>query len=127
MSFADIVVTVMEQHPMRRIREVLRLRHELKLSHRQISASMGMSKGSVHAYLQRAEEAGLTWEAARGQDDAAIEARLFHDTAGRNEPPRRAPVARVPGGGIVVAAVGEAVQLQPVLRPVRRVCTFRRR
>jgi transposase len=77
---------------MRRIREVLRLRHELKLSHRQISASTGMSKGSVHAYLRRAEEAELTWEAARGLDDAAIEARLFHDTVGRNEPPRRVPV-----------------------------------
>jgi transposase len=91
-SQADIVVAVMEQHPMRRIREVLRLRHELKLSERQISASTAMSKSSVHDYLRRATEAGLTWEAARDLDDAAVEAQLFQYVAGRNEPPRRVPI-----------------------------------
>jgi hypothetical protein len=76
---------------MRRIREVLRVRHELKLTQRQISASTGMSKSSVHDYLRRAEQAGLRWEAARAMDDAAVEAKLFH-AAGWNEPPRRLPI-----------------------------------
>jgi hypothetical protein len=49
-----------------------------------------MSKSTVHGYLRRADAAGLIWEAARGLDDAAIEARLFHD-ATRNEPPGACP------------------------------------
>jgi len=76
---------------MRRIREVLRLKHECGLSHRGISASTGMSKGSVSDYLRRAEEAGLTWEQARELDDGALEARLFINV-GQNLPPTRAPI-----------------------------------
>ena len=76
---------------MRRIREVLRLKHECGLSHRGISASTGMSKGSVSDYLRRAEEAGLTWEQARELDDGALEARLFINV-GQNLPPARAPI-----------------------------------
>ena len=49
---------------MRKIREVLRLKYESRLSHRSISASTGMSKGSVSDYLRRAGEADLTWEIA---------------------------------------------------------------
>lgn len=76
---------------MRRIREVLRLKNECRLSHRQISASTGMSKGSVSDYLRRAGEAGVTWEQACELDDAELERRLFHDD-GRNPPPERAPI-----------------------------------
>ena len=76
---------------MRRIREVLRLKYECGLSHRGVSASTGMSKGSVSDYLRRADEAGLTWEQARELDDAALEQRLFR-AVGCNEPPERAPI-----------------------------------
>jgi transposase len=76
---------------MRRIREVLRLKYECGLSHRNVSASTGMSKGSVSDYLRRADEAGLTWELARELDDAELERRLFR-AIGCNEPPDRAPV-----------------------------------
>ena len=76
---------------MRRIREVLRLKYECGLSHRSISASTGMSKGSVHDYLRRADEAGMTWERARELDDAAVESQLF-TAVGRSEPPERAPI-----------------------------------
>jgi transposase len=76
---------------MRKVREVLRLRHEQGLTQRQISASTGVSKGAIGDYLCRAEKAGLTWEQARPLDDAAVEARLFR-LIGRNEPARRVPI-----------------------------------
>ena len=50
----------MERHPMRKVREILRLRFERGLSHRQISASTGVSKGSLSEYLRRAANAGVT-------------------------------------------------------------------
>jgi transposase len=76
---------------MRQIREVLRLKFECGLSHRAISASIGISKGSVADYLDRAAEAGLSWDQARHLDDPEVERRLFK-LVGRNEPPTRAPI-----------------------------------
>ena len=76
---------------MRKIREVLRLKFEHKLSHRAISTTVGISKGSVAQYLKRAKEAEMSWERARGLDDAEVERRLFKDI-GRNEPRKRAPI-----------------------------------
>jgi transposase len=61
---------------MRRIREVLRLKHECELSYKSIARSLGLSKGSVFNYLARAEAAGLTYTAATALDDAALLARL---------------------------------------------------
>ena len=84
-------VARMDRHTMRKVREILRLRHEQGLTQRQISASTGVSKGAVGEYLRRADEAGLTWEQARPLDDGAIEARLFR-MVGRNEPTRRVPI-----------------------------------
>lgn len=76
---------------MRKIREILRLHHDSRLTQRQISASTGVSKGAVSEYLKRAHQAGLTWEQARTLDDVAVENRLFR-LVGRNEPPRRVPI-----------------------------------
>jgi transposase len=61
---------------MRRIREVLRLKHECALSHAQIAGALGLSKGSVSNYLARAELAGLSHRDAAELDDAALLARL---------------------------------------------------
>jgi len=61
---------------MRRIREVLRLKHECRLSYGEIARSLGIAKGSVANYLARAEGAGLTHDAAAALDDAALLARL---------------------------------------------------
>jgi DNA-binding NarL/FixJ family response regulator len=44
---------------MRRIREVLRLRHQ-GLTERVIARMIGASNGVVHGYLRRARLAGLT-------------------------------------------------------------------
>ena len=80
-----------ERHLMRRIREVLRLRFERKLSHREISAAVGISKGSVFDYLARAEAARLDWATASQLSEDDVERRLFR-VLGRNEPPERAPI-----------------------------------
>ena len=81
----------MDRHTMRKVREILRLHHESRLTQRQISASTGVSKGTVSEYLLRAKRAGLTWEEARALDDSTVETRLFR-LVGRSEPPRRVPI-----------------------------------
>lgn len=62
---------------MRKIRDVLRLKFEAGLSHQQIAAASGLSKGAVTKYLQRAEVAGMGWPVPEGLDDVQLEARLF--------------------------------------------------
>jgi predicted DNA-binding protein (UPF0251 family) len=46
---------------MRKIKEVLRLRNELKLDQRQIARSCSISVSTVHEYLKRAEAAKVGW------------------------------------------------------------------
>ena len=43
---------------MRKLREVLRLRFELKLGYQQIGRSCSIGVSTVHQYLKRAEAAG---------------------------------------------------------------------
>ena len=56
---------------MRKIKEVLRLRNELKLDQRQIARSCPISVSTVHEYLKRAEAAKVGWPLPEGWDDAA--------------------------------------------------------
>jgi transposase len=76
---------------MRRVREVLRLKHVLDLSERQIESAVGVGHGTVGAYIRRAAQAGLAWEQAEKLSDAEVEALLFQQV-GRNEPAARAPI-----------------------------------
>jgi transposase len=62
---------------MRKIRDVLRLRHEANLSHKQIAVAMGISKGAVAKYLSLSAAHGLNWPLPDDLDDAALERRLF--------------------------------------------------
>jgi transposase len=62
---------------MRRIREVLRLRHAQGLTERVIARTLGVSNGVVHGYLRRARLAGLSWPLPDGLDDEALELLLF--------------------------------------------------
>jgi transposase len=62
---------------MRRIRDVLRLKFWQGLSERAIAASLGLSKGSVGSYTQRAHHAGLTWPLPEGLDDDSLELLFF--------------------------------------------------
>jgi transposase len=62
---------------MRKIRDVLRMRFEIRLSERQIARAMALSSGSVNAYLQRARLAGLGWPLPADLDDGSLERLLF--------------------------------------------------
>jgi transposase len=65
---------------MRKLREVLRLRYELKLGYQQIGRSCAIGVGTVHKYLKRAEAVGLTWPLPEGWDEARVEAALSPQT-----------------------------------------------
>lgn len=62
---------------MRMITEVLRLHYSCGLSYKQISKSLGCSRGAVSEYIHRAQAAGLSWPLPAELDDAQIEQRLF--------------------------------------------------
>lgn len=62
---------------MRKIKDVLRLKLEAKLSHEQIAASLGLSKGVVTKYVGLAAAAGLDWSQAQACDDITLERRLL--------------------------------------------------
>jgi len=62
---------------MRKLKEVLRLRYELKLGYQQIGRSCAIAPSSVHKYLKRAETANITWPLPEGWDEARLEATLF--------------------------------------------------
>ncbi len=66
-----------ERLSMRRIRDVLRLKHAEQLSERQIAGTLQISHGVVNAYLQRARTAGLGWPLPEGLDDDGLELLLF--------------------------------------------------
>jgi transposase len=62
---------------MRQIREILRLKYELKLGHRQIARACGVGLGTVSDLVQRAARAGLSWPLGEGQDDTTLERLLY--------------------------------------------------
>jgi transposase len=67
---------------MRKLKEVLRLRYELKLGYQQIGRSCSIGVSTVHKYLKRAEAAGLSWPLPEDWDEARVEGLVF---------PRREP------------------------------------
>jgi transposase len=62
---------------MRKIKEILRLRHEAKLSYRAIARACSVSKDTVRDYLCRASEAGLGWPLLEGLSEEGLERRLY--------------------------------------------------
>ena len=66
-----------ERLPMRKVREVLRLKHACGVSERVIARSLGVSRSTVAEYLRRAAVIGLAWPIPDDLDDAALERRLF--------------------------------------------------
>src|SRR2546428_5288048 len=63
--------------PMRKLRDVLRLKYDAGLPQRAIAQACGLGLGTVTTYLQRATAAGLSWPLPDDVDDGALEARLF--------------------------------------------------
>jgi transposase len=62
---------------MRQIHEILRLKHEGRLSCRAIARACGVGVGTVSEYVRRAQRAGLAWPLPPELDEATLEARLF--------------------------------------------------
>lgn len=62
---------------MRKIREVIRLRHSLRLSVREIAASCAIGRTTVGEYLRRSQAAGLGWPLPDELDDDGLQRRLF--------------------------------------------------
>jgi transposase len=64
---------------MRKIKEILRLKFELKLKNREIARSCLIPHSTVANYLRRARDAGLTWPLLPDLNEEALERRLFAD------------------------------------------------
>src|SRR4051794_5150491 len=80
-----------ERLSMRRVREVLRLRHALGMSDRSIAQSLAIGKTTVGEYVCRAKVIGITWPVPEEIDDAELERRLF-TAPSFEEKPKRPPL-----------------------------------
>jgi transposase len=82
-----------ERLPMRRIREILRLRRQQGLSVRETARALGVSVGVVSKTASRAQKAGITWEVAEGTTDDVLEERMYGRPASPSDDrPRPDPV-----------------------------------
>src|SRR5882762_9463262 len=79
-----------ERLPMRKIREVLRLKYACGASDRVISRSVGIGRTAIAEYIRRAAVIGISWPIPEEIDDTALERKLFAP-AGYN-PPRLKPL-----------------------------------
>ena len=61
---------------MRKIKEILRLKLDARLSHEQIAAALGISKGVVTKYVGLASAAGLTLSQVQESDETQLQHRL---------------------------------------------------
>jgi transposase len=71
---------------MRKVIDILRLKYEAKLSHKQIAGAVGLSKGAVGKYVNLAKALGITWPLPAGMGESELEAKLFR---GRSKSPSR--------------------------------------
>ena len=62
---------------MRKIEEVLRLKYEVGLSHREIGKSCAMSASTVSEYVTHAKAAGVSWPLAEGVSEEELYRQLF--------------------------------------------------
>src|SRR4030042_5085700 len=62
--------------PMRKTKEVLRLKYDCGISERGIAQSCQVSRSTVADYLRKATAAGINWEEASARTEAELEKRL---------------------------------------------------
>lgn len=67
--------------PVRKTKEVLRLKFEFGLENRQIARSCAIPHSTVANYLSRAQAAGISWPLPEDCDDEALELQLFPGSA----------------------------------------------
>ena len=75
---------------MRRIREILRLKHESGASDRQIARSLSLARRTVALTLERATAAGLRWPLSATLSDRVLEAMLYAGHGSRQRERRKA-------------------------------------
>lgn len=63
------------------IKDVIRLKWEAELSHENIAATLGLSKGVVQKYVSLASAAGLDWAKVRDWDERQLETTLLPRSA----------------------------------------------
>ena len=73
--------------PMRKVREVLRLKHDCGLTDRRIAESCGIARSTVGDYLERAAQAGLSWPLPADLTDLRLDALLFKAPAAVSDRP----------------------------------------
>jgi transposase len=69
---------------MRRIREVLRLKFELRFNDAQVARGAGIARATVQDYLRRITATGLSYEQLIALDDERLDQRLFPPRERRN-------------------------------------------
>ena len=62
---------------MRKVRDILRMKWALKMSHRDIARSLSVSPSSVSETLKRASYAELDWQQVYELSESELEARLY--------------------------------------------------
>ena len=70
-----------ERTPMRKIREILRLKWSAQLCNRAIATSCAIARSTVAECLERAATVDLSWPLPDGLDDTALEQRLYPPVA----------------------------------------------
>lgn len=80
-----------ERLPMRKMREILRLKWVAQRSHREAARSLGVSPGAVASVVGRARVCGLAWAEVEALTDEALERRLYGPPAGAIEGDRPEP------------------------------------
>jgi len=75
---------------MRRIREILRLKHECGASDRAIGRSLGIARSTVALTLDRVAAAGLAWPLSATLSDRVLEALLYAGAGSRQGMRRKA-------------------------------------
>ncbi|MEK7303943.1 MAG: IS21 family transposase [Pseudomonadota bacterium] len=67
--------------PMRKIREVLRLKFEAGLGDRRIAEAIGSARSTVQDCLRRVREAAIPWPLPEGLDEETLHAKLYRRVA----------------------------------------------
>lgn len=72
-----------------KIREILRLKYECKLSNRQAAKSCGIGRRAVSEYWELAQKSGMNWAEAQRLSDTELEQKLFRQrpTTGEDTQP----------------------------------------
>ena len=76
---------------MRKIREVLHLKFDCRLTKRQIAKSCAIARSTVAEYVRRFATSGLSWPLSPATDDEKLEQLMFPPAAVVSDKPREPP------------------------------------